>query len=99
MRSLRSVVGALRKDHTCESVLVGKIVVGGTRASSVGDGVGAIEIGLALGSGKVVDSSVIDPESVTRLGRCWSRGNSTDMGDDRCVGGTNDTKRAIEMLE
>ena len=49
MRSLRSVVGALRKDHTCESVLVGKIVVGGTRASSVGDGVGAIEIGLALG--------------------------------------------------
>ena len=90
MRSLRSVVGALRKDHTCESVLVGKIVVGGTRASSVGDGVGAIEIGLALGlkdateerdvlsrSGKVVDSSVIDPESVTRLGRCWSRGNST----------------------
>ena len=49
MRSLRSVVGALRKDHTCESVPVGKIVVGGTRASSVGDGVGAIEIGLALG--------------------------------------------------
>ena len=49
MRSLRSVVGALRKDHTCESVLVGKIVVGGTRASSVGDGVVAIEIGLALG--------------------------------------------------
>ena len=49
MRSLRSVVGALRKDHTCESVLVGKIVVGGTRASSVDDGVGAIEIGLALG--------------------------------------------------
>ena len=99
MRSLRSVVGALRKDHTCESVLVGKIVVGGTRASSVGDGVGAIEIGLALGSGKVVDSSVIDPESVTRLGRCWSRGNSTDTSNNTGVcGGTNDTKRAIEML-
>ncbi len=38
---------------------------------------------------------MIDLESVTRLGRCWSRGNSTDMGDDRCVGGTNDTKRPI----
>ena len=49
MRSLRSVVGALRKDHTCESVLLGKIVVVGTRGSSVGDGVGAIDIGLALG--------------------------------------------------
>ena len=49
MRSLHNVVGALRKDHTCESVLVGKIVVGGTRASSVGDGVGVIEIGLTIG--------------------------------------------------
>ena len=70
-------------------------MVGGTRASSVGDGVGAIEIGLAIGlkdateerdvlsrSGKVVDSSVIDPESVTRLGRCWSRGNSTDTSNN-----------------
>ena len=53
MRSLRSVVGALRKDHTCESALVGRVVVGchtrGSSVGGVGDGVGAIDIGLALG--------------------------------------------------
>jgi hypothetical protein len=79
---------------------------------SVGDGVGAMEISLVIGpidateehdvfsrSGKVVDSSVIDPESVTRLGRCWSRGNSTDTSSNTDVcGGRNDRKRAIEML-
>ena len=32
---------------------------------------------------------------MTRRGRCWSRGNSTDMVDDSGVGGTNDTKRPI----
>ena len=32
---------------------------------------------------------------MTRRGRCWSHGNSTDMGNDSGVGGTNDTKRPI----
>jgi hypothetical protein len=64
MRSLRSVVGALRKDHTCESVLVGKIVVGGTRGSSVGDGVGAIDIGLAIGLKDPTEERDVDSRGV-----------------------------------
>ena len=38
---------------------------------------------------------MIDLESVTRFSRCWSRANSTDMGHDSSVCGTNDTKRPI----
>ena len=49
MRSIRSVIGALRKDQKCESVLVVKVAIGSTRARSVGHGVGVIEISLALG--------------------------------------------------
>ena len=50
MRCIRSVIGALRKDQKkIESVFVVKVVIGSTRARSVGHGVGAIEIGLAFG--------------------------------------------------
>jgi hypothetical protein len=49
MRSIRSVIGPLRKGQKCESVLVVKVAIGSTRARSVGHGVSAIEIGLAIG--------------------------------------------------
>ena len=67
MRSLRSVVGALRKDHICESFLVGRVAVGAPAGSSVGgvgDGVGAIDIGLALGLKDPTEERDVDSRGV-----------------------------------
>jgi hypothetical protein len=86
MRSIRRVIGALRKDQKCESVLVvvGRGLVGDNSVGGVGSGICAIEVVLAFGlidrteelnvfsrSVKIVQSSTINLESAARWFVPW----------------------------
>jgi hypothetical protein len=109
MISIRSVIGALRKTlKICGSVLVRKVDVSGTSKGGIGGGVCAIKICLTFGlidrpeerdvcSGcvNVIDSSVLDSQRMTRLGRGWSSSSRTDIGCRISLPGTHDTERPI----
>ena len=110
MRSIRSVIGALRKNKKCESVLVvvGRGLVGDTSVGGVGSGIYAIEVVLPFGlidrteernvfsrSVKIVQVSMVNLDSAARCERRGSCGDSTHIGHDISRHGTNQTERAI----
>ena len=107
---ISSDIGALRKTlKICGSVLVRKVDVSGTSKGGIGGGVCAIKICLTFGlidrpeerdvcSGcvNVIDSSVLDSQRMTRLGRGWSSSSRTDIGCRISLPGTHDMERPIK---